>query len=101
MKIVLDIETIQAPRQEWARIAGCLPVIDPACVEDAEDLYTRQEAEERQKNEDQLYEKSSFDGTYSQIVCIGVILLTDAMDPQGAVAWYGSNERDLLQQFWA
>ena len=100
MKLVLDIETVQAPREEWARIAGCLPLNDPDCVENAEDLYARQEAEERQKNEDQLYEKSSFDGTYSRIVCIAAILLNDAMDPQEAVAWYGSNERELLQQFW-
>ncbi len=25
MKVVLDIETIQAPREEWARLAGKLP----------------------------------------------------------------------------
>jgi DNA polymerase elongation subunit (family B) len=101
MRVVLDIETVQAPREEWARIAGCLPLVDPNCLEDAEDLYTRQEAQERQKNEDQLYEKSSFDGTYSRIVCIAMIVFTDTMDPQGAVSWYGSNERDLLRQFWA
>ena len=101
MRIVLDIETVQAPREEWARIAGCLPLVDPDCVEDAEDLYTRQEAEERQKNQEQLYEKSSFDGTYSRIVCIAVLLFTDAMEAQEAVAWYGANERELLQQFWA
>lgn len=101
MRIVLDIETVQAPREEWARIAGCLPLVDPDCIENAEDLYTRQEAEERQKNQEQLYEKSSFDGTYSRIVCIAVILFTDSMEAQEAVAWYGSNERDLLQQFWA
>jgi len=101
MRIVLDIETVQAPREEWARIAGCLPLVDPDCVEDAEDLYTRQEAEERQKNQEQLYEKSSFDGTYSRIVCIALLLFTDAMEAQEAVAWYGANERELLQQFWA
>jgi len=101
MRIVLDIETVQAPREEWARIAGCLPLVDPDCVEDAEDLYTRQEAEERQKNQEQLYDKSSFDGTYSRIVCIAVLLFTDAMEAQEAVAWYGANERELLQQFWA
>jgi DNA polymerase elongation subunit (family B) len=100
MKVVLDIETIQAPREEWARIAGCLPVVDPTCVENAEDLYTRQEAEERQKSEDQLYEKSSFDGTFSRICCIGLILLSDGMEPQGSVSWYGANERELLRLFW-
>ena len=101
MKVVLDIETVQAPREEWARIAGCVPVADPDCLENAEDLYTRQEAEERQKNEDALYEKSSFDGTFSRIICIGLIVLTDAMEPQGSVSWYGPNEKELLRQFWA
>lgn len=100
MRVVLDIETVQAPREEWARIAGCLPLVDPDCIENAEDLYARQEADERRKTEDQLYEKSSFDGTYSKIVCIGVILFTDAMEPQGAIAWYGPNEAELLRQFW-
>jgi DNA polymerase elongation subunit (family B) len=101
MKVVLDIETVQAPREEWARIAGCLPIVDPSCIENAEDLFTRSEAEERQKNEDALYEKSSFDGTFSRIVCIGLIVLTDAMEPQEAVCWYGSNEKEVLRQFWA
>ncbi|MGH7232367.1 MAG: 3'-5' exonuclease [Nitrospiraceae bacterium] len=101
MKIVLDIETVQAPREEWARIAGCVPQIDPSCIDNAEDLFTRSEMEERKKNEDELYEKSSFDGTYSRIVCIGMIVLSDAMEPQGAISWYGANEKELLRQFWA
>lgn len=101
MKVVLDIETVQAPREEWARIAGCLPLVDPDCAENAEDLFTRTEAEERQKDEDALYEKSSFDGTFSRIICIGLLQFTDAMEPQGAVSWYGLNEADLLRQFWA
>jgi predicted PolB exonuclease-like 3'-5' exonuclease len=101
MKVVLDIETVQAPRHEWARIAGCLPAVDPDCPENAEDLFTRTEADERQKNEDALYEKSSFDGTFSRIVCIGLILLSDAMEPRGAISWYGANEKDLLAKFWA
>jgi DNA polymerase elongation subunit (family B) len=100
MKVVLDIETVQAPRDEWAWIAGCVSQIDPSCIENAEDLFTRSEAEERKKNLDDLYEKSSFDGTYSRIVCIGMIMLSDSMEPQGAVSWYGPNEGELLRQFW-
>jgi len=100
MKVILDIETVQAPREEWARIAGCLPV-DPDCDQNAEDLFTRTEAEERQKNEDALYEKSSFDGTFSRIVCIGLIMLSDHCEPQGSVSWYGPNEKELLRLFWA
>ena len=100
MKVVLDIETLQAPREEWARITGCVPQLDPSCIEGAEDLFTRSEAEERKKNEDDLYERSSFDGTFSRILCIGMIVLSEAMEPQGAVSWYGSNEKELLRRFW-
>jgi len=100
MKVVLDIETVQAPREEWARIAGCLPLVDPSCFENAEDLFTVSEAEQRRKTEDELYEKSSFDGTFSRIICIGVIIFSDTMEPQGSVSWYGANEKELLRQFW-
>jgi DNA polymerase elongation subunit (family B) len=101
MKVALDIETVQAPREEWARIVGLTP--SAACTEeqDAEDLFTRAEAGERRRSEDELYEKSSFDGTFSRIVCIGLIMFSDAMDPQGAISWYGPNEKELLRQFWA
>jgi 3'-5' exonuclease len=101
MKVVLDIETVQSPREEWARIAGCLPLVDPSCLENAEDLFTASEAEERRKTEDELYEKSSFDGTFSRIVCIGMIILSDALEPHGAISWYGAGEKELLRQFWA
>jgi hypothetical protein len=100
MKVVLDIETVPAPREEWARIAG----MSPAPGSDAsgsDDLFERAEADRRRQVEDEQYEKSSFDGTFSRIVCIGLIMLTDAMEAQGAVAWYGANEKELLRQFWA
>lgn len=100
MKVVLDIETVQAPREEWARIAGVTAETD-LLVEASDDLFLRAEADQRRRLEDELYEKSAFDGTYSRIVCIGLIMLTDAMEAQGAVAWYGANEKGLLQQFWA
>jgi hypothetical protein len=102
MKVVLDIETVQAPRDEWARIAGMMPASESAAWEQGgNDLFARAEADQRQRLEDELYEKSSFDGTFSRIVCIGLIMLTDAMEAQGAVAWYGANEKELLRQFWA
>jgi hypothetical protein len=101
MKIVLDIETIQAPRDEWARIAGYeLCAKEGLSLEDAEDLFTRTEMDERRRSEDELYEKSSFDGTFSRIVCIAVIALSDAMEAQGSMSWYGPNEKELLRQFW-
>lgn len=100
MKVVLDIETVQAPREEWARLAGMSPAREPDAA-GSDDLFIRAEADERRKAEDEQYEKSSFDGTFSRIVCIGMILLTDTMEAQGAVSWYGSNEKELLRHFWA
>ncbi|TLY12626.1 MAG: hypothetical protein E6K69_10290 [Nitrospirae bacterium] len=102
MKIVLDIETVQAPREEWARLVGLPTAGDAAAsVENTDDLFSRAEADEQRRNEDEHYERSAFDGTFSRIVCIGMIALSDAMEPQGALCWYGSNEKELLRQFWA
>ncbi len=101
MKVVLDIETIQAPRGEWARLVGRAMAEEAVAAETCEDLFTRTEADARQRSEDELYEKSAFDGTFSRIVCIGLMLFSDAMEPQGAVSWYGTNEGELLRQFWA
>ena len=100
MKVVLDIETVQAPREEWARIAGLSPASEPGAA-GSDDLFVRAEADQLRQAEDEQYEKSSFDGTFSRIVCIGMIMLTDSMDAHGAVSWYGANEKGILQQFWA
>ena len=101
MKVVLDIETIQAPREEWARLVGKKSAVGQTDPETTDyDLFAAGAAEERQRVEDEQYAKSSFDGTFSQIVCIGLLEFSDQMEPRGAVAWYGANERDLLRQFW-
>lgn len=101
MKVVLDIETIQAPREEWARLVGKKSAGNQHDPETTDyDLFAAGAAEERQRVEDEQYAKSSFDGTFSQIVCIGLLEFSDQMEPRGAVAWYGANERDLLRQFW-
>jgi DNA polymerase elongation subunit (family B) len=91
MKVVLDIETIQVPKEEWARLKGVTLL-----QEEAVDLLAAGEASEQDKE----YEKSCFDSTFCRIVCIGLIVLTDAMEPQEAIAWFGSNEPELLRQFW-
>jgi 3'-5' exonuclease len=102
MKVVLDIETIQAPREEWARLIGLSPTGSGTELVDQEyDLFAAGEAEARQRAEDELYARSAFDGTYSRIVCIGLLEFSDQMEPRGAVAWYGANERELLRQFWS
>lgn len=102
MRVVLDIETVRAPREEWARIAGIQTGSGPEdWAMGADDLFARADAEEARRTKDELYEKSSFDGTFSLIVCIGLIMFSDAMDPQGALCWYGPNEKELLKLFWA
>jgi len=89
MKIVLDIETVQASKEEWARLSG-VPILYPENLLDAGGAA----------QQDRDYEKSSFDGTFSRIVCIGMLAFSDTMDPQGALCWYGSDEKELLRQFW-
>ncbi|SLM49351.1 conserved protein of unknown function [Nitrospira japonica] len=102
MKVVLDIETIQAPREEWERLLGKPPSqVDPAQASDEMDLFTAGAAAERRRIEDEQYAKSAFDGTFSAIVCIGLLEFSDQLEPRGAVAWYGSNEQELLRQFWS
>ncbi|MCP9453162.1 MAG: ribonuclease H-like domain-containing protein [Nitrospira sp.] len=102
MKVVLDIETVQAPREEWARIMGKLPQREPDfSLEPDLDLFTAGAIEERRKMEEELYARSAFDGTFSRVVCIGLLEFTDQMEARGALAWYGSNERELLRRFWA
>lgn len=89
MKVVLDIETVQAPKEEWARLSG----VDLA---EGEDLLSAGEAAQQDKD----YDKSSFDGTFSRIVCIGMLAFSDSMEPQGAMALYGGREKELLRRFW-
>jgi 3'-5' exonuclease len=102
LKVVLDIETVQAPREEWARLAGIENSASESCDgEPLTDLFSHAEVQEQLKKEDEQYERSSFDGTYSRIVCIGMLVFSPSMEPQGGVSWYGSNEEELLRQFWA
>src|SRR2546427_5711909 len=89
MKVVLDIETVQAAKEEWARLVGAELVQE-------KDILNASDAEQQDKD----YERSSFDGTFSRIVCIGAIAFSDDMAPQQAVAWYGGQEKKLLHQFW-
>jgi len=88
MKIVLDIETVQHSKEEWAALKGVGLLA-------ADDLLNAGDAAEQ----DREYEKSCFDPTFCRIVCIGALFFTDTMEPQEATAWYGSNEKELLRQF--
>ena len=100
MKVVIDIETIQAPREDWARLAGkCHP--QPEADLPEFDLFAAGEAQAQRQAEDEQYARSAFDGTYSSIVCIGLLEFSDQLEPRGAVAWFGGNERELLRQFWS
>lgn len=101
MKVVLDIETVQAPRKEWGRLAGIESIADGSGSQEySRDLFAHTEMIENMKKEDELYERSSFDGTYSRIVCIGLLVFSSTMEPHGAMSWYGTNEEELLRRFW-
>ncbi len=101
MKVVLDIETIQSPREEWARLVGIDSVARESCEGGDWDLFSQAEAGEQKRKEDEKYEQSSFDGTFSRVVCIGLLVFSDAMEFRGAVSWYGASEPELLRLFWA
>lgn len=101
MKIVLDIETVQPTREEWSRLIGKPTPGDQLSTDDCMDLFSASAADEQRRADDDLYAKCAFDGTYSRIVCIGVIELSDTLEPRGSYAWYGDNERELLRLFWS
>ena len=101
MKVVLDIETIQPTREEWARLAGKPSASALERGEEPADLFAAGAQEEQRRLDDEQYAKSAFDGTFSSIVCIGLLEFSDQMEPRGAVAWFGGNERELLRQFWS
>ena len=77
-EVVLDIETIQAPREEWARLAGkCSACGTEACGGTGGRSVRGREAEAQQRLDEELYAKSAFDGTFSTIVCIGLLEFSD------------------------
>jgi predicted PolB exonuclease-like 3'-5' exonuclease len=101
MKVVLDIETVQASREEWARLIGKSPTAaGESYPTEGLDLFAAGAAEEQRRIEEELYAKSAFDGTFSRIVCIGLLEFSDQMEARSAIAWYGADERELLRQFW-
>jgi hypothetical protein len=56
MKVVLDIETVQAPRDEWARLVGKPSTRDESTFEEEKyDLFAAGAAEEQRRVEDESY----------------------------------------------
>ncbi len=99
--VVLDIETLQAPREEWEKLVGLTPESrDPAGAQFA-DLFSRADAEAQRLRDDEAYERSSFDGTFSRIACIGTLWFSNEMEPRGAVCWFGDSEAAILRGFWS
>ena len=101
MKVVLDIETLQASREHWSTLMG---MTETSGSDGGEiiphDLFDYSENESRRQKEEEAYQRSAFDGTFSRIVVIGLLIFSDGMMPQGAIAWYGENEAELLRKFW-
>lgn len=101
MKVVLDIETLQASRERWAELVGIVPEPEgPSGKTLPGDLFDYSEHEMRRQKEEELYQRSAFDGTFSRIVVIGLLIFSDSMEPQESLSWYGENEAELLRRFW-
>jgi hypothetical protein len=78
MKVVLDIETVQATRDEWAGLVGKVTTnSESSQTWEGYDLFAAGAAEEQRRAEDESYAKSAFDGTFSRIVCIGLLEFSD------------------------
>lgn len=90
VKIALDIETVKISKEKWAAMRG----IDLTGI--GEDVSIDVENSSIEKE----YQKSVFDGTYSRIICIGMIVFDDDLNPMEALAWYGDNEAEILRRFW-
>ncbi|MGD9850030.1 MAG: 3'-5' exonuclease [Nitrospirales bacterium] len=101
MKVVLDIETLQASWEHWADLVGIAPEPGEKSLKSLpDDLFDYSEQEVRRQKEEELYQRAAFDGTFSRIVVIGLLVFSDAMEPQESLSWYGENESELLRQFW-
>ena len=62
-----DIETVQSPKRGMARLAGRQLTSGEATFDETGgDLFAVGEAQAQQRLEMRLYEKSSFDGTFSR-----------------------------------
>ena len=91
MKIVLDIETVQIPKEEWAFLQGL----------SEERILNFNHPSDSEKNQfEKDYERTRFDGTFGKIVCLGVFILRESDTPIEAVALYGSDEKSILRKFW-
>ncbi|HRB15459.1 MAG TPA: ribonuclease H-like domain-containing protein [Nitrospira sp.] len=91
MKIVLDIETLQASEGEWAYLQGIASAEEAMHIDPT--LIATQFAKE--------YEKSRFDGTFSRIICMGILVVEDSFSPVEAIAWCGNDETAILRNFWS
>ncbi|MDR4486798.1 MAG: 3'-5' exonuclease [Nitrospirales bacterium] len=65
------------------------------------DLFDYSEYEAQRQKEDEAYQRSAFDGTFSRIIVIGLLVFSDGMVPQQALAWFGEDEAELLRRFWS
>ncbi len=91
MKVVLDIETIPCDDAKRSLLPKAKP--PPSLVAEREGMTPEDWVE-------QQYRMTALDGTFGRIVCIGMILLTNANEVKGAVLLYGNNEAEVLTQFW-
>ena len=82
MKIVLDIETVQPTREEWSRLVGKPVTGDQLSTDDCMDLFSAAAADDSGGPMMNCIPSVPSTGPYSRIVCIGVIELSDSLEPR-------------------
>ena len=80
--MVLDIETLQASRQDWEQLVEVTEVTGS----DGKDIFSTNifdysEHEARHQKEGEVYQRFAFDGTFSRIVVIGLLVFSEGMVP--------------------
>ena len=93
VKIALDIETIPCNEETRAKLP---PVKVPSNIK--EENLAEWEAANFPKLQDKQFLETSLDGTFGRITCIGLLIVDDT-ERKGTVL-YGSNERQILFEFW-
>lgn len=96
MNIVLDIETIPCDEQT----KQLLPPIEPPSKLEGSDLEEWNKATLPKLKEKQ-YIETALDGTFGQVVCIGLMVFDYKKDNYSGKVLFGHNESKLLDAFWS
>lgn len=96
MNIVLDIETIPCDEQT----KQLLPPIEPPSKLEGADIEEWNKTALPKLKEKQ-YIETALDGTFGQVICIGLIVFDYKKDKYSGKVLFGQNESKLLNGFWS